>query len=82
MLVGLRSRSCATLLGLVVDSSIHPDTGEPIFLPFRMSGKSHSVKTYSFVLAPTLNVCHLSALCTIAFVPTNLIVCVSISSQT
>jgi hypothetical protein len=38
--------SALRVLGLirtfaVVDSSVHPDTGEPVPLPFRMSGPSH-----------------------------------------
>ena len=27
----------SSLLNIVVNSTIHPDTGEPVFLPFRMS---------------------------------------------
>lgn len=44
----------------VVDSSLHPDTGQPVFLPFRMSAfvLTNLVVTAG-MLTPGLGVCSL-----------------------
>jgi hypothetical protein len=51
----------------IVDSTLHPDTGEPVFLPFRMSCfvLSNLVVTAG-MLTPGLGVCWPSSRCSCA----------------